>query len=406
MDRRHFIGSTAAGLAASFLPADRALASGHRLTGYLRTNWSRDPFAFGSYSYTPRGVFRAAHRALSEPVEGRLFFAGEAANPDYGSTVHAAYESADHAFAAIWDEDHEDIAVIGAGVAGLRLAQLLSDADYDVTLYEARNRIGGRLWTDRSLGVPLDLGASWIHGLDDNPLTALAAEAGADLAETGEDIVFRLRDGALLDPEAVPGWLEEVITIQHNAGARRDQVNLAAFRAPADYGGAEAILPGGYDSLLPELAGDYLLRTGYELRAVQHGPQGVDLGFVNGERARHDAVALTVPLGVLQRGGLTFSPGLPEAKRDAISALGMGVLDKLYLRFDAAFWAGDPTWIVTADTGLPRGQFNQWLNLLPVLGEPILLGFNGADAARSLAGEEDEVLVTAALAVLERAYGL
>ena len=84
----------------------------------------------------------------------------------------------------------------------------------------------------------------------------------------------------------------------------------------------------------------------------------------------------------------------------------MGVLDKLYLRFDAAFWDGDPTWIVTADTGLPQGQFNQWLNLMPVLGAPILLAFNGADAARTLADDDDETLIGAALGVLERTYGL
>ena len=59
-----------------------------------------------------------------------------------------------------------------------------------------------------------------------------------------------------------------------------------------------------------------------------------------------------------------------------------------------------------AITSLPQGQFNQWLNLLPVLGEPILLGFNGADAARELAGQDDDALVGAALGVLERAYGL
>lgn len=405
MQRRDVLAAVAAGVVGTFLPVDRGLASGARLTGYLRTNWSRDPFCFGSYSYTPRGLFRAAHRRLAEPVAGRIFFTGEAANPDYGSTVHAAYESASHAVEAVEEEDHEDIAVIGAGVAGLRAAQMLADLDYDVTVYEARDRIGGRLWTDRSLGVPLDLGASWIHGVEGNPLVDLAEHAGATLVETGEEIVFRLRDGAMLDTEEVPDWLEEVISIQHNAGARRDQINLAAFRAPTDYGGAEAVIAEGYDRLLPELAGDYTLLTGHVVQRVALDG-GIRLGFANGAEARHDAVVVTVPLGVLQAGRIVFDPPLPDTKQEAIASLGMGVLDKLYLQFDAPFWEGDPTWIVTADTGLPRGQFNQWLNLLPVLGEPILLGFNGADAARELAAREDEALIGDALAVLERAYGL
>lgn len=404
MQRRNVLAGGVAGLAAAFLPIERALANGAQLTGFLRTNWSRDPFSLGSYSYTPRGVFRAAHRALAEPVAGRLFFAGEATHPDYTSTVHAAYESGDLAFEAIEGEDHDDIAVIGAGMAGLRVAQLLSDAGYDVTVYEARNRIGGRIWTDRSLGMPLDLGASWIHGLEGNPLLTLAEDAGASPVETDDRIVFRLRDGGEMDPEAVPDWLEEVISIQHNAGARQAEINFAAFRSPLDYGGPEAVLPDGYDRLLPELAGDYEVLTGCELRAVaQDG--GVRLHFADGDVARHDAVVVTVPLGVLQAGRIAFDPPLPAAKQQAIADLGMGLLDKIYLRFDKAFWQDDPTWIVTADTGLPRGQFNQWLNLLPALGEPILLAFNGADAARDLSVLDDQALQDAALSVLDRTYG-
>ncbi|MGI3186639.1 FAD-dependent oxidoreductase [Nioella aestuarii] len=405
MQRRSVLTGLAAGMCGAFLPVNRGMASGVRLTGYLRTNWSRDRFSYGSYSYTPRGVYRAANRTLAEPVAARIFFAGEAANPEYSSTVHAAYESAEHAVAALEEEDHEDIAVVGAGISGLRTAQWLADEGYDVTAYEARDRIGGRLWTDRSLGVPLDMGASWIHGLEGNPLVDLADEAGVELIETGDDSVVRMRDGALLAPEEVPDWLEEVISVQHNAGAQRAEINLAAFLAPGDYGGPEAVLREGYDLLLPELAGEYALLTGHDLRRVTLDGD-VRLGFADGTEARHDAVVLTVPLGVLQQGVISFVPPLPQRKREAIGALGMGLLDKLYLRFDAPFWEGDPSWIVTADTGLPRGQFNQWLNLADVFGEPILMGINGADAARDLAGLEDEAMISVALTVLERAYGL
>ncbi len=60
------------------------------------------------------------------------------------------------------------IAIIGAGMSGLASAHKLSTNDREVTLFEARDRIGGRIWTDERLGIPLELGASWIHGINGN----------------------------------------------------------------------------------------------------------------------------------------------------------------------------------------------------------------------------------------------
>ena len=67
-----------------------------------------------------------------------------------------------------------DTIVIGAGVSGLTTARLLAQAGQRVLVLEARDRIGGRTWTDRSDGLVTDLGASWIHGIDDSPLAAAA----------------------------------------------------------------------------------------------------------------------------------------------------------------------------------------------------------------------------------------
>ena len=57
------------------------------------TRWSRDRFAHGSYSTNAVGSTRADRVALGEPVDGRLFFAGEATEPDYSSTVHGAFRT-------------------------------------------------------------------------------------------------------------------------------------------------------------------------------------------------------------------------------------------------------------------------------------------------------------------------
>ncbi|MGZ7246596.1 FAD-dependent oxidoreductase, partial [Streptococcus pyogenes] len=60
-----------------------------------------------------------------------------------------------------------DTVVVGAGVAGVTAARLLTKAGRRVVVLEARDRVGGRVWTDRSDGYVTDRGASWIHGIDD-----------------------------------------------------------------------------------------------------------------------------------------------------------------------------------------------------------------------------------------------
>ena len=69
-----------------------------------------------------------------------------------------------------------NILIIGAGIAGLAAARQLKSSGFQVTVLEGRNRIGGRIYTDRNLGLPIDLGASWIHGINKNPIGKLAQD--------------------------------------------------------------------------------------------------------------------------------------------------------------------------------------------------------------------------------------
>ena len=83
------------------------------------------------------------------------------------------------------DADRADVIVVGAGVAGLTAARDLVAAGWSVIVLEASPLIGGRLRTDRSLGVAFDLGASWIHGVDGNPIT--------DFVHSADDGLLHLR---------------------------------------------------------------------------------------------------------------------------------------------------------------------------------------------------------------------
>ncbi len=136
------------------------------------------------------------------------------------------------------DDDHyqEHVIVVGAGMAGLSAARRLADAGVAVTVVEARNRIGGRAWTDTSLGIPIDLGAAWFHGTEGNPLVGLADEVGAKTVKTDFENVVVLADGTSLAPADVDAALGDWPKIM-------DEIYDAAADAGPDETVADALAP-------------------------------------------------------------------------------------------------------------------------------------------------------------------
>jgi polyamine oxidase len=152
--------------------------------GVQITRWRADPFARGSYSFLAGGAQPSDRELLAAPAGGRLFFAGEATVRYYPATVHGAMLSGERAAAQILAQGAASAVAVGAGAAGLAAAHQLAVSGVDVRVLEARDRVGGRVWTDSSLGVPVDLGASWIHGVSGNPLTSLANDIDAPRVHT------------------------------------------------------------------------------------------------------------------------------------------------------------------------------------------------------------------------------
>lgn len=403
MERRTLLAMISANLAITCSPLRAWDGTDRHLAGYLRTNWSADPLALGSYSYAAKTAKANDRLALSEPIADTVFFAGEACHPDYSSTVHAACESGLLVAAAMNRTARQRIAIIGAGISGLAAAQALAKNGREVVIFEARDRIGGRIWTSQALGVPLDLGASWIHGVDGNPLTAMADALGLKRVTMSECYVVRDDRGRKVGSARQPDWLFEQVEAQAAFGADVDLLHADALLSDDGYGDSEVAFPGGYAAILKSLDGDYDIALSSPVSNVRIMASGVALDVAGKDSPTFDAVIVTVPLGVLKAGAIGFDPPLPTAKLAAIGRMGMGVLDKLYLRFDEVFW-DDATWIYTPDTGLPRGQFNLWLNLHPYLNEPVLAAFNGGSAALALARLDDDRLVGQALDVLRQTY--
>ena len=98
----------------------------------------------------------------------------------------------------------ETIVVVGAGIGGLAAARRLADRGFTVIVVEARQRISGRIWTDRSLGTAVDLGAAWIYGVKNNPISDLADRYGAERLRTDYESVQLVDiDGSRLDDDAL-----------------------------------------------------------------------------------------------------------------------------------------------------------------------------------------------------------
>lgn len=336
-----------------------------------------------------------------------------------------------------------DVIVIGAGLAGLAAARTLTDRGYDVIVLEARQRLGGRLFTDMTLGVPFEVGAGWIHGPDGNPITALARAVGAPTVVTDDDALgvygpdgrpyedaeivaaeralaqaYRRIDetldrdvsleealrahapAVLADP--LSDWMTSAFT-EFDTGGPRGLLSALLFDEDEAYDGADVILTRGYDRLLEPVARGLDLRLDAPVRQVTwRAGEGGEVR-TDSERYAAQVIVCTVPLGVLQSGAVAFDPPLPSAHAGRLARQRMGHVTKIALEFDAPFWSLEQHYVGIVTR--PLGRWNYWLNYRAFSAANILLGLSvGGYAARAEA--LDEAAMTAdAMAALAQAFG-
>jgi len=126
-------------------------------------------------------------------LDDRIVLAGEYASLSAPATTNGALESGQHAASRLLaNAEPRRVVVVGAGIAGAAAAARLRAAGVQAVVVEARDRIGGRIHTDRSWGAPIELGAAWIHGVTGNPVTSLATGSGLPLVPMDwEDAITR-----------------------------------------------------------------------------------------------------------------------------------------------------------------------------------------------------------------------
>ncbi len=325
------------------------------------------------------------------------------------------------------DEEKKEVIIIGAGIAGLAAAVSLKNAGHKVTIVEASGRYGGRIKTVDMQGYKADFGASWIHGINGNPLYNLAnanaiptvathydpsyifdidgTEITLDEWLKAEDLLTKLVDlaydnkdislEALLDlmVEDISSLSEKLQRVFY--GAVRSEIELPyavdakdisarALTTNDSFPGNDVVFPGGMGALCDVLAEDLGIRSLYSAGFTRDTTQNLPKIYFNtfatkisydadkvfvytnstsnidpkrscvachaGENASTldslqvlsaDKVIVAVPLGILKNQNIVFEPALTSDKINAINSLGIGTMNKVFLRFSENFWNSD-----------------------------------------------------------------
>jgi monoamine oxidase len=350
-----------------------------------------------------------------------------------------------------------DILIIGAGAAGLAAAAALVPSGRRVLLLEARDRIGGRIWTQQvpDLAVPIEYGAEFIHG--HAPATMAILRRGGKRAIESTDTHFRLRNRELTERNdffhevrsalrtsaaleahdlSFDAFLEQSRELSPEARRYAKMMAEGFDAADTSRASARAIVAewtadmmsddapqarpeGGYDALLATLAASLHGNTmRVQLQSVvrsvrwSQGLVEVEGTFIGKPfRASAPRAIITLPLGVLQQSadapaGVRFSPAL-DAKRSALQGLISGPVIKLNLRFGSAFWeeVDGGRYRNAAFFHAPNTDFPTFWTQLPLRAPLLVAWAGGPKAARLSSSVAPADIVAHALGVLQSMFG-
>jgi monoamine oxidase len=340
------------------------------------------------------------------------------------------------------------VVVVGAGIAGLTAARDLQRAGYGVVVLEGQDRLGGRIHTDHSLGVPIELGADRTQGIKKNPIFPLIDESGikyvpfewdnlSGVSSIGEpldveklstskpDLMKMLtrafirnlgRAGDATVAEIVEKekrlrrlTLEEMEILNFSLGtgeimngASFERTSWKFIREFEGYNGDDQFVVNGYDAVPKLLAQDLDIRKNQNVQAIDYTGPGVRV-TTQKTTFEADFAVVTVSLGVLKAGAIKFLPDLPWRKNRAIGRMGMGQLNKIALRYPKQFWPMD-------NHGLAHGSDDQshfpaFINIARYTNEPVLLTMAPEGFRNAMAGLSEEATVREVHAVLQGMYG-
>jgi monoamine oxidase len=329
---------------------------------------------------------------------------------------------------AIWD-----LAVVGAGAAGLAAARTALELGLTTIVLEAKDRIGGRAWTDmKSLGVPWERGANWLHNAETNFFTryadahgfayeSMAAPArrlwadgwaGSDLMGARDDYeaqAFRAVQAAgatgrdIAAAAVIPPHPRYRATFAPRfaalAGAEPERTSTLDY-ARADASGSNRRLERGFGTLVAHYGRDLPVRLTTRVTTIRWGGSDVHVDTPHGGLRAH-AVIVTVSTSVLAAGRIRFDPALPSARLDALAGVPTGAANKVALAFARnVFDRAAPFFLRFADE-----RFAPFVFEMRPFGRDLAIGHLGGRWARELEAAGAKAMIELATEALAHAFG-
>ncbi|XP_056377226.1 lysine-specific histone demethylase 2 isoform X2 [Hyla sarda] len=360
---------------------------------------------------------------------------------------------------------NKSVIIVGAGPAGLAAARQLHNFGLQVMILEARDRIGGRVWDDKSFkGVTIGKGAQIVNGCINNPIAIMCEQIGikmrklrekCDLIQEGGRITDEAIDkrmdfhfNAILD--VVAEWrkdksqhqdvplgdkIQEIYktfiqesgiqftdeeekvlqfhlsNLEYACGSNLHNVSARSWDHNeffAQFSGDHTMLTDGYSAITDKMAEGLDIQFKSAVKTIDYSGQEICLTTANGKMYNAQKVLVTVPLALLQKNMIHFNPPLPEKKIKAINCLGAGIIEKIGLQFPYKFWdskiyGADFFGHIPPDPS-KRGLFSVFYDMDPQGKHAFLMSVITGDAVTFIKNMDDKQVVKQCMVVLKEMF--